>query len=200
MNFNDFKLYLPKYLSPESTKELFDCLKDFPDNINNRLYTTEILNEKFIYQGDGIKNLLVINLPETKIDNKNCMIFSDTCDIDLNNKRFFPSRLIYAPIFNLNKYIDILKQSIKTKQQIEEHIIAIKKQYITQIFYLPENNLINESIVFLDRINNISNDFISRDKITEQRLFSLSNYGFYLFLFKLSIHVTRIQEKVDRYI
>jgi hypothetical protein len=29
-------------------------------------------------------------------------------------------------------------------------------------------------------------------------LFTLSNFGFYLYLLKLSIHFTRIQEKIDR--
>ncbi|MCX8481216.1 MAG: hypothetical protein ORN58_04775 [Sediminibacterium sp.] len=198
MNFDDFKLYLPKYLSSESDKELFNCLKDFPCNIDKRLYSSKLFNEEILYQGDGIKDLLVINLPDNKIDMKNCMLLSNTCDIDLINKRFFPSQIIYAPIFNLNKYNEILSKSSKTQQQINEHILAIKKQSVTQIFYLPKNGSIDESIVFLDRINNICNTSISRKKIIEQRLFTLSNYGLYLFLFKLSIHFTRIQEKIDR--
>lgn len=198
MNFDDFKLYLPKYLSSESDKELFNCLKDFPCNIDKRLYSSKLFNEEILYQGDGIKDILVINLPDNKIDMKNCMLLSNTCDIDLINKRFFPSQIIYAPIFNLNKYNEILSKSSKTQQQINEHILAIKKQSVTQIFYLPKNGSIDESIVFLDRINNICNTSISRKKIIEQRLFTLSNYGLYLFLFKLSIHFTRIQEKIDR--
>ncbi len=31
MKLEDFKLYLPKFLSSESDKELFDSLKDFPN-------------------------------------------------------------------------------------------------------------------------------------------------------------------------
>lgn len=30
------------------------------------------------------------------------------------------------------------------------------------------------------------------------KLFTLSNFGLYLFLFKLSVHFTRIQERIDR--
>lgn len=41
-----------------------------------------------------------------------------------------------------------------------------------------------------------SKEFI--EKLTSERIFTLINYGFYLLLFKLSVHFTRIQEKVDR--
>ena len=37
INIEDIKIYLPKYLSAESNKELFDGLKDFPENIDDRL-------------------------------------------------------------------------------------------------------------------------------------------------------------------
>lgn len=37
-HFEDFKQYLPKYLSPEAQANLFDDLKDFPEN-HKRLYT-----------------------------------------------------------------------------------------------------------------------------------------------------------------
>jgi hypothetical protein len=75
---------------------------------------------------------------------------------------------------------------------------AIKNQDITQIFYLPSSLNIEESIVFLDRINNSSNNFIDRSSLKETRTFTLSNLGFYLLLLKLSISFTRIAEKVNR--
>ena len=83
--------------------------------------------------------------------------------------------------------------------QITDHINAIKKQEITQIFYLPKfDGKLEESIVFLDRVNNMPNTLIERDKISSNRIFTLSDYGAYLFLLKLSIHFTRVQDKVER--
>ena len=64
--------------------------------------------------------------------------------------------------------------------------------------FLPKNKNIEDSIIFLDRILHIDCRSVNRDTLKEQRLFSLSDYGFYLLIFKLSVHFSRIQEKVDR--
>lgn len=196
-NFDDIKKYLPKYLSDESLKVLFSELKSFPNNIDNRIYTTYLREEKVIFQGDGIKDMLVINLPYEIIKKVPSIIISNTCDSDPENERQFESRIAYCPIFNLEKYKNMLVKNQK-ESIVNEHIDTIKKQQITQIFYLPKVGDLEDSIVFLDRINNCSNNSINRENIINDRLFTLSDYGFYLFLFKLSIHFTRIKEGVER--
>ncbi|PKL84817.1 MAG: hypothetical protein CVV22_11050 [Ignavibacteriae bacterium HGW-Ignavibacteriae-1] len=200
MNLDDLKVYLPKYLSVESERELFNGLKDFPHNIDERLYTHYLKDSELIYQGDGLKDLLVVNLPEKEIGAAPGIILSNTCDIDIHNKRFFNSRVVYAPIFNLDKYKkNLISNSQKSEEQISSHISSIRKQEITQVFYLPGNQgRLDESIVFLDRLNNMPNDLIVRDNVKNLRLFTLSDYGAYLFVLKLSIHFTRIQDKVER--
>ena len=55
-----------------------------------------------------------------------------------------------------------------------------------------------ESIVFLDRILHVSQKYVDRETIGTRRLFSLSDYGFYLFVFKMSMHLSRIREGVNR--
>jgi hypothetical protein len=200
MNFDDIKIYLPKFLSTESDRDLFKGLKDFPDNIDERLYTSYLQDTEIIYQGDGLNNLLVVNLPKSEIKPVPGIILSNTCDIDVQNERIFPSQIVYAPIFSLEKYRQtLINNSKKTKEQITDHINAIKKQGITQIFYLPKfGGRLEESIVFLDRVNNMPNTLIERDEISSNRIFTLSDYGSYLFLLKLSIHFTRVQDKVER--
>ena len=66
------------------------------------------------------------------------------------------------------------------------------------VIFLPANSQMEDSIVFLDKIYHVDNRFINRDTLEDQRLFSLSDYGFYMLIFKLSIHFSRIQEKVNR--
>lgn len=200
MNFEDIKIFLPKFLSAESDKELFKGLKGFPENIDGRLYTNYLKNSEIIYQGDGILDMLVINLPDKDIRPAPSIILSNTCDIDLANPRNFTSQIVYTPIFNLEKYKTVLyEKSKKGKDQLDGHIASIKRQEITQIFFLPKlDGVMEESIVFFDRVNNISNNFIKRNNIPANRLFTLSNYGAYMFLLKLSINFTRIQDSVDR--
>lgn len=197
----EIKLYLPQYLSEESTKELLKELEDFPtDGTKQTIYTNALKEENAIFQGDGIKDVSVVNLPSNNVVKAPVMILSNTCDISLDNKRpYFIPRICYAPILNLGKYIMSLTKNGIQKDRIESHIEQIKKQYITSILYLPKGGELNyDGIVFLDRLNNIVNSEISRKDLKKNRLFTLSNYGIYLFLLKLSIHFSRIQEKIDR--
>ena len=198
MNLDDIQIYLPKYLSLESSKELFEGLKDFPENIDSRLYTT-YLNDEIIYQGDGLRKMLAINLPDISLKSVDGMVLSNTCDIEQSNKRPFPSQIVYSPIINLERYKAGLVSTIGNEERVNNHILEIRKQKITQIFFLPRfGGVLDESIIFLDRIFNIANDYIERSTISSTRIFSLSDYGNYLFLLKLSIHFTRIQDRVDR--
>jgi len=196
----DIKIYLPKFLSSESTQELFQCLKDFPNNIDERIYTSYLKEEDYIFQGDGINNMLVINLPNPAIRPTPSMVLSNTCDISQDNARLFNTNILYSPIFNLRKYKEkISTDSTKSPQAIEDHIAAIKRQEVTQIFYLPElKDQIEDSIVFFDRVCNCSNSIIKKEKISSEKIFTLSDYGSYLFLLKLSINFTRIFDKVER--
>ena len=171
---DELKKYLPKYLSEENYKTLLAELKSFPYNIDGRMYTS-MLDKNVIFQGDGLKKMPIIDLTniERGVKKVSCLILSNTCDMDLSNSRINSSK-------------------------IENHISNLKQQKITQIIFLPANSQMEDSIVFLDKIYHVDNRFINRDTLEDQRLFSLSDYGFYMLIFKLSIHFSRIQEKVNR--
>lgn len=202
--FEEVKKYLPQYLSLTAQQELFKELTQFPDNIDQRIYTSQLSGHKNIFQGDGIQNLLYINLPDINIGEVPAMILSNTCDIDPSNERYMPMRMVYTPIFNLAKYKETLIRSHvetgeKTIQSIDSHISDIRKQYVSHIFYLPKGGkLENDSIIFFDRLNNCPSNSIEGQDLPNRRIFTLSDYGFYLFLFKLSVHFTRIREGVSR--
>lgn len=200
MIWDEIKIYLPKFLSAESEKELFEGLKDFPSNYTDRFYSNPLNFDNRILQGDGMLDLPIIKLPEGKVQEAKCMIFSNTCDIDPENLRLYPSQIVYAPIFNLEKYRQMLfRKGNRTEQQISSHLDAIKEQKISQILYLPAiKGVINESIVFFDRVQNIPVRIIMHESLKKRKLFTLSNLGFYLFLVKLSIHFTRIRDNIDR--
>ena len=195
----ELKKYLPKYQSEENYNNLLSELKSFPDNIDARMYTS-FLNDEIIYQGDGIDNMPIIDLTQSSKESQlaPALILSNTCDMDLSNNRMFPSSIMYAPIIKLSKYQSVLSQHCNDANKIDSHISNLKQQKITQIMYLPAKGNMEESLVFLDRIFNINNKYIDRENLKNIRLFSFSDYGFYLLIFKLSVHFSRIQEKVNR--
>lgn len=204
INFEQVKMYLPQYLSSVDQKTLFKEIKSFPNNIDKRMYTLKLMQDNSFYQGDGIDDLLVVDLKSRTFLKAPSIILSNTCDVDPLNKRLFSTRILYAPILNLNKYENALINNLvltglETSERINAHISDVKKQFVTNIFYLPyTQGLGNESIVFLDAIINCPLDELSLDNISTNRLFSLSDYGFYMLLIKLSIHFTRVREGVSR--
>ena len=188
-------VYLPGYLSNDTHDQTLRELAQHPKT--ERFYSRLSEYGSKILQGDGIPNLPVINLPDTKVGSAKVLILSNTCDIDLDNDRKrFGAMVLYAPIMKLSAYIGALERSGDTG--ISEHVQHIKGQRITQILYLPEIGDLEECIVFLDRINHCKNADVSRERLEERKLFSLNQYGHYLLLFKLSMHFTRIHEGVDR--
>jgi len=194
----DIRQYLPKYLSPSSYSEILDELKGFPENIDERMYFKP--SDDILYQGDVISDMPIVDMDNLNkgIKHSPALILSNTCDMDLNNERPFMSRIMYAPLISLKKYSDSLLKRGVLKSKIENHINNIKKQQVTSIFFLPKSELFDDSFVFLDRILNIDVGFVDRNRLNECRLSSLGNYGFYLLLFKLSVHFSRMQEGVDR--
>lgn len=198
---DDFKLFLPKYLSAESQEELFAELKSFPENIDKRFFTELLKASKVLYQGDGIRDLPIVEFATRTFLDVKALIISNTCDTDPTNKRRFSAYAAYAPILNLSKWEATLKSNRPKGewQSIEGHIQGIRAQTVTQFFYLPPSPALpNESFVRLDRLFSIPTDEIPADSIPERRIFTLSNYGFYVLLFKLSLHFTRIQDSIDR--
>ena len=67
------------------------------------------------------------------------------------------------------------------------------------MFYLPPGlRLEEEWIALFDKVVNHNANALNFNELLKNRLFTLSDYGFYLFLFKLSIHFTRLREGVVR--
>lgn len=199
MPLDDLRVYLPKYLSAENYDQLVSQLRDFPANMDKRMYTVG-LEPNIIYQGDALDDMPVVNIDNIQLGVKKCpcMIISNTCDMDLSNKRLYPTTIMYTPLFRLENYVKVLKQYGASEEKIKNHLLDVKSQKISSMFYLPSIGDLGESVVFLDRILNVSQKFVDRDTVELRRRFSLSDYGFYLFVFKLSIHLSRIREGVNR--
>ena len=98
---------------------------------------------------------------------------------------------IFAPIISLKKYKTGLLQ-IHDSGNVLSHIRSIQEQKATGSG-LPDDSFVRLDCIFsLPTINCSVSDLISN------RLFTLSNYGFYLFLVMLSMHFTRVREAVNR--
>lgn len=206
MNFvDDITLYLPQYLSGEEKDVLKKELKNFPtDGTKDTVYTSTLNDANYLLQGDGINKMPYLSYPYTIQKDIPAILLSNTCDMSLDNSktRINRCRILYAPLIQFDKYETMLRKNYleaKDQQRIDSHLKDIKSQSITQALFLPKGgNLQYDAIVFFDRAINIPLNEEEVKQMCDKRIFSFSNFGFYLFLLKISIHFTRIQEKIDR--
>jgi len=194
----NIELFLPRYLTDTTASGLIDSLRQFPDNVDQRLYLGSLAASEPMLQGDGIEELTVCHLSTRSFYDAPCVVLSNSCDIDPANERHTPVNICYAPIFRLDKYRQELERKYdhgKATSVVE----SIRKQRVTQYFYLPSGlGLSYEGVVFLDQVCSAPPTPEFHAQMKARRIFTLSQYGFYLFLFKLSVHFTRMGEGVDR--
>ncbi len=126
------------------------------------------------------------------------IILSNSCDIDAANVKAFPRNILFAPIIKLGKYVENLRADGKTQDQIDGILTTIRKQRVTNIFYLPPcPNVTEEGFISMDDIYaHPLLDFLARDR---KPLFKLNQFFFYFFIIKLSIHFCRFQEEIHRF-
>lgn len=194
--FEQAKIYLPKYLSAAKLEELWAELKSFPDN--RSFYSAESNLPVSPLQSDGWTGLVVIDFYSQERKTVPAgLILSNSCDISPENPRALPPNILFTPLIKLAEYGAQLHNSGMLSARVESLFGQIRKQRVSSIFRLPPNgSVLDESIALLDDIHGHPlPDFL---KSGGSRLFSLSNFGFYLFLFKLSIHFTRVREGISR--
>ncbi len=199
ISVEEIKKYLPKYLSEDSYNKLLEELSKFPNNSKKSYYTTSLNDHPSLFQSDALDKMPFALLPDNQIKNVPVMVLSNSCSMNPENESPYNDSITYAPIHNLTKYLNTLQEDLKYNQdQIRNYKYEIEKQNISSIFYLPSFGILESSIVRLDYISSCHISHLNQEDIPRKRLFTLSDVGFYLFLFKLSIHFTRILEKVDR--
>lgn len=197
LDVEKFKDQIPYYLTQPQKEGLVKALEDFPENTNYYLsdYPTDLKTAAL--QGDVFQSLTIYG-PKGSRQIKG-IILSNSCDIDTQNKRDFPMRAVFAPLVSLSAMVDRLRGAKIPEETIEAKLDAIKKQLVTNIVYLPECEHIPESIIFLDDVHQIPTEAL-REALEEQnKILTLSQVGFYILLFKLSIHFCRFHENVARY-
>jgi hypothetical protein len=167
--------------------------KNYPD-LN--YFCANDTEKDLIAQGDGINHLKIFNAETGESKFSNGIVLSNTCDINSSNKRLVLPHIIFATIINYKSYYDNLNNDQIPKNRLDNHISDLKKQRITNKFYLPDNNIDKTAyIVLFDQIHSLPLDCYLKNK-DRKLLFRLSTSGFYAFILKLSIHFCRLSNDI----
>lgn len=196
MSFDDlakFGLALPPYLSTDAKRALLDQLGAYP---NSSAYFGKVEDDELV-QGDGWRSFPIFEMDWPRPRLVLGLVISNSCDLASANDPKPDQRVVFAPVLNLEAFRDRLQQNGYSRGDVESQLTQIRSQQISRIFYLPAvPGQFGESVVALDHLHSLP--LRKMADVASTRVFSLSLYGWYVLLFKLSVHFTRTTEGVAR--
>ena len=191
---DSFKEQIPYYLTQGQKEGLLRALKDFPARINYYINGYQDV----LLQGDGWTKLQARRFETGEGVSILGIILSNTCDITPENKRDLPANIIFAPLIPLPAYVSLLEKVGIESNRIQDKVTSIKEQKVTSIFFLPAGGgLRGDHIALLDEIYTMPAKVFELEK-AKSKVLTLSLIGFYMFVFKLSVHFCRFQEQIAR--
>lgn len=210
---DNFELLLPNYLTSEQKSRLKDSLAQFAVQRETKDPSGELDYSNFVTrqaceyfkQSDLVYQIRYPHLNEDTFEFEKyyttAIILSNTCDISNENAHTLNKKqCVLAPIIELDSYIQTLKTlDTFSDARLASFLNELKLQRITNIFYISENGG-SEYIALLDKIFWFPTDELNSylEDINENKLFSLTQFGYYLFLLKLTFHFSRFPEALDR--
>lgn len=208
-----FVSLLPSYLTDEQKSRLKDSLLQFSiqrnevEPIPNLDYTNFVTRQDCDYfkQSDIVYEIRYPHLNEETVEFEKyyttAIILSNTCDISSENPHTLNSKqCLLAPVLELNSFVEDLRMSdYFTEARLQSFLNELKLQRITNLFFVSDNGG-DEYIALLDKIFWFPTDELNTylPEMNENKLFSLTQFGYYLFLLKLSFHFCRFPEALDR--
>ena len=149
-------------------------------------------------QGDLWSKVEIVNYETGARKPVKAIVLSNSCDIDETNRRDLPPLVTVAPLIPLARYEALLTGMGVNPFRVASQLLNIRRNAVTDIFYLPIGSAVKEEHIAL--LSDVCTVPISKFSAGSAavKMTSLSLVGFYLFLFKLSVHFCRFHENVDR--
>lgn len=186
----DFQRQLPPFLTSAKKQEILDAIKDFPEKFNPYQY---VKDDPFAEQGDIFFEVPFYFYETNQREPKIAMVLSNACDISPENKRYAPVKVITALLLKFDSYSDLIRRHLSSASatSIERDI---KSQKITDMMYLPKGASLKEDYILkFDCLTTIPlKEFLTN---RGERLARLSLFGYYMLLFKLSVHFCRFPKR-----
>ena len=147
-------------------------------------------------QGDGWRGFQIFSFKSGKVSAARGIVLSNSCDVSQENVRVLPPNVTFAPIVKLSKVVERFEAHGLHGEKVTSRLADIKAQRVTNMFYLPADGLLEEDhVALLDDVHSMP---VEVHRQAAEKLYTLSMAGFYLFVFKLSVHFCRLHEDVDR--
>ncbi|TYZ12709.1 hypothetical protein FY528_05310 [Hymenobacter lutimineralis] len=208
----------PSFLTDTEKTRINQGLSQFDASLasSSKLYTDFYTagSPAYLLQGDLLPSM---RLPVWQAQqgtyakgHTNALLIANTCDVDVvGNPRNVPKEIGFVQLIPLADFLARLERTFQAQQlplgtirsKLQNIESELRGQLLTNVFYLPAvPGGLPEQVALLDRpfwfpaaeLAQISQVLLSN------RLASLSQWGYYLFILKLSYHLCRLPEERDR--
>lgn len=202
MNFDAESLQnnIPSYLTAEDQRALVAELQAIAAGEHSGYFLSEYFDDfqEQMLQGDGWRGFQLYIHDKAEVRSIKGLVLSNSCDVDPGNPRPVPANVTFAPLVKLSAYQEVLAKSGIESAQITSKIDAIKAQKTTNIFYIPSGGPLDDDyIVRLDSMQSMP-VHVHNQAQEKEKLFTLSQTGFYMLILKLSVHFCRLHERINR--
>lgn len=200
LDLESLQQQIPYYLTAEDRQVLVDELKAISKGGTANYFLTPYSDafKADMLQGDGWRAFQLFKFDTGQRRWVQGLVLSNSCDVEPGNTRDVPARVIFAPLVKLSDYERLLRGSSIDPQRVDEKLASIRAQKTTNLFFLPAGGPLGEDhVVRLDDAHSMPVAAHAKSEGRE-KLFTLSNTGFYMLVLKLSVHFCRLQEKVNR--
>ncbi len=200
LDLESLQQQIPYYLTAGDRQVLVDALKAI-SNGGTADYFLSQYRDSFradILQGDGWRGFQLFKFETGERRSIQGLVMSNTCDVEPGNARDIPARVTFAPLVRLAAYELALRASGIAVKKVDEKLASIRAQKTTNMFFLPRGGpLMEDHVARLDDVHSmpVAAHVGAQGR---EKLFTLSNTGFYMLVLKLSVHFCRLQEKVNR--
>jgi hypothetical protein len=187
---------LAYYLTAERADGFLKALEDYRDSGEGQFF--QHVEDDDIVQGDAVGTFLMYSLQRGTHKPVLGIALSNSCDISRENRRDLPVNITFAPLVAMSSMVARFKEAGLAEAAITSKVQAIKKQHVTDLFYLPQHEENGERVAILSQAQSMPIEMLYESSpIVRLRL---SMLGFYLLLFKLTVHFCRMHEEIDRVI
>lgn len=203
-------LFLPNYLTDTNKNRLKSALEQFvdPDSKSKTIDYTDFYLEtppSFLMQGDLLNSIPVYDWDYERNNYTTgfapVIIASNSCDVYSKEEGLLEKEGLFACVIPFDEF----EKDLKDNGFSAENIVSIRNnlthQTYTNIFYMPPTFIDKrEYLVFFDKTFWHPSEKLREyaSDISSLRFISLGNFGFYLFILKLSFHFCRVPEESER--
>lgn len=186
-NEEDLLRHLPPYLSESSKRRLVDDLSQFPNSVSSKKFYIPQHGVNELRQGDKFRLVERAVYPQKSFVKASAVLLTNSCSALLENERTLLPHLTFAPLLDFS-----LLETVAQSNQLKESHLA------NAIYFPPDEQYEKGTIALLDNTFSLPLNQIIVTELLENRISTLSAFGWYFFLFKLSYWYCRMGEKIIR--